>query len=242
MKQVDSGEYNFIDVHCHILDDVDDGAKSMRDSVMMLQRAKADGISCIICTPHYHPKRGHAEAAKIKEVYESLRLFGTRVGIRIELGQELFAMTALPERLAAGRVFSMCGSKTILVEFRPEDPFERFHHLIQHYQMAGYQVLLAHCERYQCLTTDMERVYELSNAGVKFQVNADSVAGKGGFRTTKFVKQLLEEDLIFCVGTDAHNAATRWSMIQAFQKVSKKYGEDYAKKLFGGNAAAVFGL
>ena len=74
--------------------------------------------------------------------------------------------------------------------------------------------------------------------GIHFQINASSITGKAGMKTRKFVRGLMEEDMVFCVGTDAHNMKTRPPhMRKAAEYVEKKYGKEYARRIFFSNAA-----
>ena len=126
----------------------------------------------------------------------------------------------------------------MLVEFSPSDPFEYIHRGIQRIQMKGYIVILAHAERYECLREEFDNVEYLDEMGVLIQVNAGSITGSGGRKLKKFVKALLESEMVFCVGTDAHDNEKRAPhMKKAAEYVKKKYGEDYARRIFFSNAA-----
>ena len=75
--------------------------------------------------------------------------------------------------------------------------------------MAGYEVILAHAERYPCLFKDLDQIRYLWEMGTRIQVNAGSITGDSGRAAKKFVKQLLGEHMVHCVGTDAHGVDHR---------------------------------
>ena len=125
----------------------------------------------------------------------------------------------------------------ILVEFSPSDRFDYIRQSLQQLQMKGYEVILAHVERYQCLTEDLERVEQLQDMGVLLQVNAGSICGDNGRKIKKTVKTLMDHDMIFCVGTDAHSSGSRAPhMKKAAEYVQKKYGQEYMRRIFFSNA------
>lgn len=89
-------------------------------------------------------------------------------------------------------------------------------------------MILAHVERYQCLTEDLELVEQLRDMGIFLQVNAGSICGDNGRKLKKTVKTLMDHDMIFCVGTDAHSSGGRAPhMKKAAEYVQKKYGQEY---------------
>ena len=156
---------------------------------------------------------------------------------RIYLGTEIFFGQDVLEKLKEGRILTMNRRNYVLVEFSPSEPFSYIKQSLQQLQMAGYEVILAHAERYGCLTEDPELAEQIGDMGILIQVNAGSITGQSGRKIKKFIKYLMDEDLVFCVGTDAHSARSRAPrMRKAAEYVRKKYGEEYARKIFYENA------
>ena len=209
---------NFIDMHVHILPGVDDGAEDIKEMEEMLKIAYSEGIRCIIATPHHHPRRGKESPEVLRKKAALLRKSAHEIDehFRIYLGTEIF--------------FG-------LVEFSPSEPFSYIKQSLQQLMMAGYEVILAHAERYRCLTEEPELAEQLGDMGILLQINAGSITGDGGRRIRKFIRYLMDEDLVFCVGTDAHSARSRAPrMKKAAEYVKKKYGEEYVRKIFYENA------
>ncbi|MBM6949099.1 CpsB/CapC family capsule biosynthesis tyrosine phosphatase [Mordavella massiliensis] len=230
----------YIDMHCHILPGVDDGAQNMEDTHRMLQTAYDEGVRYIIATPHHHPRRGRARPQELRQQLRAVREEAEKISDRLKvfLGTEVYFGQDIPDKLKENEVLTMNRTKYVLVEFSPSDPFEYMQQGIQRIQMKGYIVILAHVERYDCMREDIERVEYFHEMGVLIQVNAGSITGNSGRRIRKFVKELLARELVFCVGTDAHDDRKRAPhMKKAAEYVKKKYGEEYARRIFFGNAA-----
>ena len=227
-----------IDTHCHILPEVDDGAHNIEETRQMLQEAYEDGIRYVIATPHYHPRRGRKSPGYLRRQLKLVREEAAQISdeLRIYLGTEIYFGQDIPERLREEKVLTMNRTRYVLVEFSPADPFEYICQGIQQIQLKGYEVILAHIERYQCMYKDLGYAEHLNRMGVKIQVNADSVTGNGGWKAKRLVRELLENRLVLCVGTDAHNPKRRPPrMRKAAEYVEKKYGEDYARRIFFSN-------
>ena len=227
-----------VDTHCHILPEVDDGARSMEETRQMLQEAYEDGIRYIIATPHHHPRRGRKSPKQLRRQLKLVREEAAQISdeLRIYLGTEIYFGQDIPERLREELILTMNRTKYVLVEFSPGDPFDYICQGIQQIQMKGYEVILAHIERYQCMYKNIENVEHLKHMGVRIQVNADSITGEGGWKAKRFVRRLIDERLVFCVGTDAHDPKRRPPrMKKAAEYVEKKCGEDYARRIFFSN-------
>lgn len=229
----------YIDMHCHILPGVDDGAMDQATMVAMLQTAYDEGVRCIIATPHFHPRRGHATPEvlrhKLAEVRKSAHQIDER--FRIYLGTEIYFGQDVVEKLQKGEILTMNKREQILVEFSPSESYQYIKQGLQQLQMSGYEVILAHAERYQCLLDEFENIEHIWNMGVNIQVNAGSITGQSGTPTRRFVKKLLSEQMVFAVASDAHDDGKRAPRLKkAAQYVSRKYGSAYAKAVFYDNA------
>lgn len=225
-------------MHCHILPGVDDGAQSIEEAKAMLEIAYAEGIRYMIATPHYHPKRGHESREVLIERAALVREAAHEIDkdFRIYLGTEIYFSQDIPEKLKEKEVLTMNRRNYILVEFSPADTYSYIHQSLQQLQLGGYEVILAHAERYDCLVKDPELAKQLWEMGIHLQVNAGSIC-EGGRRIKKFIRGLMDEDKIFCVGTDAHSAEHRSPrMKDAAEYVKKQYGENYMRRIFFGNA------
>lgn len=232
----------YIDIHCHILPGVDDGAASMEETEEMLRIAHSEGIRCIIATPHYHPRRGHEHPQVLRKKLLQVRKAAEKIDskFRIYLGTEIYYGQDVAEKLKHGKILSMNRKSYVLIEFSPADSFNYIKQGLQHMQLNGYEVILAHAERYRCLVDYFEYAEHIWKMGIYIQINAGSITGESGRPVKKFVKKLMENDMVFCVGSDAHNAKNRSPRMQkAAAYVTKKYGHEYTEKIFFKNAAGI---
>ncbi len=232
----------FVDMHCHVLPEVDDGAQSLEETRKMLQTAYDEGIRYIIATPHYHPRRGRKPPHILRRQLRLVRSEAEKISgrLRIYLGNEIYFGQDIPDLLDEEEVLTMNRTRYVLVEFSTADSFEHICQGIRQLQMRGYNVILAHIERYQCMLAEPDRAGYLAEMGVKIQINADSITGECGRRVRKYVRQLMEQDLVFCTGTDAHRPKIRPPhMKKAAEYVAAKYGRQYMRKIFWENAGSM---
>ena len=127
---------------------------------------------------------------------------------------------------------TMAGSRYVLVEFEPDDSYSRIRQGLEAVQMAGYWPILAHAERYHHLMEYIEHVQELIRMGVFIQVNARSVTGENGWKSKGHTRKLLKNEWVHFVASDGHDTKHRQPSIkQAIDKISKRYGKAYGRRL-----------
>lgn len=229
----------YIDMHCHILPGVDDGAHDISEMKAMLKIAYNDGIRCIIATPHFHPVYGRTSPDMLKKKLSCLRKVAHSIDphFRIYLGSELFFRQDILTLIKEGTALTMNRRHYLLVEFSPSDSYFHIRQSLQMLQANNYTVILAHVERYTAILENPKLAEELYDMGVHFQINAGSICGKNGWRTKKFIKYLLDSNLVFCVGTDAHNTKDRApKMKKAAAYITYHYSEEYTRRIFFSNA------
>lgn len=234
-----------IDMHCHILPAIDDGAQSVRSSLKMLKIAADEGITHMVATPHYKKDRHSASPETVERLVEEVQDLcdENHLPIRIFPGNEVMYFGDLAETYDENRMLTMNKSEYLLIEYYPDDDFERIRRGIETVQSMGLHPILAHVERYMELRKDMDRIYELSNRGVLMQVNASSITGDQGFSTKQFVKKLLKEQIVDFVGTDAHHYESRAPrMSKCAEYLYKKYDEKYVDKILYVNSSVYFGI
>ena len=229
------------DIHCHLLPGVDDGARDMADCEELLSIAAADGIRHIVFTPHVRRPWLKRTKAETEEVFGRVREIaaGRFPELTLYLGTEFaFSESILQEEKE--KLQDLNGSGVLLTEFRPHDPFSRICEGIQQVQMAGYDVLLAHIERYDCMLEDIDRAYRVAELGAMIQVNADDIASPMSFRMGRWLKKLMAARLIHAAGSDAHDAKYRRpELSKARAIVAKRCGEEYAEELFHTNGLKI---
>ncbi len=226
------------DIHCHLLPGVDDGAKTMDDTKEMLRIAWDDGIRRILFTPHIRRPWLKRPWSKVTDAFAAVKEYAAEKypGIELYLGSEFdYSGTILREE--PEQLHDLDGSGIILVEFKPYDTYDRIREGIQQVQMAGYDVMLAHIERYDIMLTDVDLARRISEQGVLIQVNADDIVKPMSFKMRGYMKKLIDKRLIDVVGSDAHDVKFRKpELSKAYEIVKKRGGEEYADYIFNGCA------
>lgn len=195
---------SLIDLHCHILPAIDDGAADLADSVAMARQAAADGIEVICATPHIrhdHDVRIGELADRVDALNEELRR--QEVPVRIETGGEV-AETAL-DGLDAGELgqVALGGGRWVLLEPAPGPLSSSLEDAVDSLAASGMGALVAHPERH--LSGDLfERLGRLIELGALVQATAEHLAHP---ETAPGMATMAERGLIHVLGSDAHSAA-----------------------------------
>ena len=225
---------NFVDMHCHCLPGLDDGAHTMEESVQMLTTAYKDGIRTVIATPHFHHRRGNATKEQILEATERVQEEIQKLypDMKVYSGNEIYFSSSVPDRIANGELCTLADSKYVLIEFSPEKDYSDIRKAIQAVQAEGVWPIIAHVERYECLVKNPVLATELVEMGAYLQVNAAGILGKYGRKEKRMIKKLFSSGDISFVSTDAHDTEhRRQELSEAAAYVQKKYGEKVVRNI-----------
>ncbi|MGN0158876.1 MAG: CpsB/CapC family capsule biosynthesis tyrosine phosphatase [Brotaphodocola sp.] len=195
-----------IDIHSHILPDVDDGAKNMRESVKMLLLAASQGVIGVIATPHYSRRNTIEGLDQLRNELEG-RIRRFYPDFFIHLGQETYYHEELCSRLHDGKAMTMAGSRYVLVEFETSVSYKRLLQAIRKLSIAGYKPILAHMERYGCLRK--AGVGELLACGCALQMNYESLEGHWFSPEVRWCRNQIKKGSIHLLGTDMHRLSHR---------------------------------
>ena len=231
-----------IDIHCHIVPNIDDGAKSLEDALEMAKIAYSEGIRKIINTSHYHPdfkyKKGEELLKSIKEFNNILKL--NNIDIEVCIGNELYYSEDIIEIIEQKEFYTLNNSKYLLIEFPPMRFPKNIVDIIYEIKIRGYVPILAHVERYKEVQENVNLIYECINEGALIQVNASSIIGKNGKEAKQVSEILLDNNMIHFIATDAHSSQRRRPVIkETYNYVSNKYGVRNAEILFIENPSKV---
>ena len=229
-----------IDIHSHLLYGVDDGADSQETAIQMLKDAAEQGVRGIILTPHYRHGMFDFDLDAINQAYEVMYAEAEKIGVMLYLGCEYHVDSGMTYRLKNGRCLTMAGSDYVLAEYKYTSNYAAIRGSINELQANGYTPIIAHAERYEVFIRDTGLLDDCRSMGAMIQINADSVIGKEGLRTKSLCKKILKADLADIVASDSHNMKDRRShMKEAYIYISKKYGDNRAKRLFETNPGKI---
>ena len=160
------------------------------------------------------------------------KLAEEKIDIRLYPGNEIYYHSEAVAQALEGGLCTLAGSSYVLVEFNPMDEFEYIINGLYQFLSEGFRPVLAHVERYRCMTSKTDRTEELTGMGAYIQVNAGSIMGHYGLQTKGFARGLLKKDLVHFVATDAHDAKNRAPELEECARfLTKRFGEDYTREL-----------
>ena len=200
-----------IDLHCHLLPGIDDGAPDLDTSLEMARMAVADGITMIACTPHIYPGMFENDSAAIRRSIEQLRGHLAEAGIPLALtwGADAHVSPDLLPRLKAGTVPSLNDSRYFLLEPPHHVAPPQFDSFVFSLVAAGYVPVITHPERLSWIDDHYKTFCSLSDQGVWMQVTAGSLTGRFGPGARYWAERMLDEGRVNILATDAHHPQRR---------------------------------
>ena len=212
-----------IDMHTHVIPFVDDGSKSIEDSIDMIKQEINQGIDTIICTPHYIHRRYEKCVDEIKKNYNLLldKAKELNLNVNLLLGQEICYThrVNIIEMLKKKELLTLNDTQYVLLEFSYHHEPEDIYDIIYNFRVNGYKVVVAHVERYEWITVD--KVKGLISEGAIIQINSGSVVGSNSIKEKRFVKKLLRLNLVDIVASDIHSFRPS-TMQEALKKVKNE--------------------
>lgn len=229
-----------IDIHHHLLFGLDDGAKDLDTSVAMAEMAAADGITHIVCTPHANSHYRFDPAVNAEKL-EQLR---ERVGSKITLGLGCdfhLSFENIDDARRNPAKYTINGKNYLLVEFADLSIPPQMTQVFYEFLLRGIQPILTHPERNPTIQKSPQRLTEWLHAGCLVQVTASSLTGRFGRAAESFSHQLLRENKVHFLATDAHNLQLRPPrMKEAYEFVARHHGTEIAERLCVTNPRAAF--
>jgi protein-tyrosine phosphatase len=196
----------FADIHSHILPGLDDGSKSLPETVELIHAMKTLGFGPITTTPHVianlwnnTPEKINLEAEKVKQHLNEINLT-----IPLHTAAEYMMDASFFQNIHSEKLLTV-KDFYVLVEMSYLAPPAQLYDLIYEVQVAGYKPILAHPERYLFYYSRFEEYKKLKKAGCLFQLNLLSTTGYYGEIVSKLAQKLLEHDFIDFVGSDMHH-------------------------------------
>jgi protein-tyrosine phosphatase len=231
-----------IDLHCHILPGIDDGAPDLATSLEMARIAVADGIEVTACTPHIQRGVYDNDGPAIKAAIGALRIALEQSGIPLGLisGADTHIDGDLVDGLRSGRVASLNDSAYFLFEPPHHVAPPRMEDVVFDVMAAGYWPVLTHPERLTWIETHYDAIERMAGRGVLMQITAGSIEGRFGKRPLYWAERMLDEGLVHILATDAHNLRNRKPVLSvARELVAKRLGEAEATAMVTTRPAAI---
>jgi protein-tyrosine phosphatase len=200
-----------IDLHCHILPGIDDGAGDLTTSLEMARLFVADGVSVVAATPHILPglyaNTGPQIRAAIATLQQALDAEG--IPLRLVSGADNHIVPSFVSELRSGHLLSLADSRYVLVEPPHHIPPPRMEELFFNIQVAGFVPILTHPERLTWINSHYDTIARLASGGVLMQITAGSLAGAFGRNARYWAEKMLAEGCAHILATDAHDTERR---------------------------------
>ena len=236
-----------IDLHCHLLPGIDDGAGTLNEALQMARAAVANGIEYAVMTPHLHPGRYENTRSSNEQALREFRAALRAAGIALEIGvaaEVRLSPEILPllEQDEVPFLGEMYGYRIMLLEFPHSHIPPGADKLIQKLLDKMIRPIIAHPERNKDVIRDLARIEPFIEMGCFLQLTASAVAGNFGAGPHLRARQLLEANVFTILATDAHNLkGRRPELREGMEAAAEILGEEAAHDLVYKRPLAIMG-
>jgi protein-tyrosine phosphatase len=223
-----------LDLHCHILPGIDDGAVDLEMALQMARIAAADGITTIACTPHIYPGMYDNTAAGIRSAIAQFQaeLDAHGIALRLVEGADVHVDPDLVAGIRDGRIPTLAGSRYLLLEPPHHVAPPRFEDVVFELMTAGVVPVITHPERLSWVETHYDLFQRLSERGAWMQVTAGALTGRFGRRVRYWGERFLGDGHCMVLATDAHHPQRRPPLLaEAREAAAVLVGRDEAEHL-----------
>ena len=212
-KQVEKDHREMIDIHTHILPEIDDGAESLDEAYEMALMAVRSGVKALVATPHSNQRVNFLEdeLKRQEKTFVELEqiLLQEKVPLKLFRGMEIWSSVDVVEKIKLGKLITLNQTSHVLIEFAFDEEPWWIEAIIRELQGAGLIPVLAHPERYFCVQDEPFLLQEWRENGAQTQMNKGSILGRFGSEIEKTAEVLLKNRLFTCIASDAHHAYIR---------------------------------
>lgn len=229
-----------IDIHCHIMPGIDDGASNVSASISMAEVAFQSGTKSIIATPHCNTPHGHRNywSDETNSLLETLRheLKSRHIPVDIYKGQEVFLAGDFMELIRQKKLITLNDSRYILVEFSMKESFTQAIDMLQQLISEGYVPVVAHPERYGFVSEDIDTIRMIKDAGALIQINKGSLKGSFGHNALKVSHKIISKRQADFIASDAHGSSGRNPFLaDVYEFICSEFSDNYADFLLRKN-------
>jgi protein-tyrosine phosphatase len=218
----------FIDLHCHYVPGIDDGARSDEDGLSMLRGLASLGFSRVVATPHTRPGMFDNTRETISAAFTR---FADAIPDRaslpaLDLSSEHYFDELVFRRLLDGHGLPYPGGRAVLLEFYEIDFPPMVQHRLLDLRVRGLLPVIAHPERYQCLWRSPETLEKMVDSGIAALLDVAALIGKYGRKTQACAEDLLERGLYHAACSDAHRPSDVAEVSRGIERVRELYGDE----------------
>jgi protein-tyrosine phosphatase len=224
----------FVDIHCHLLPGIDDGAADLETSLAMARMAVEDGTSTIIVTPHQLGNFSQNLGDDIRQRTAALQqsLDEQQIPLQLQPGGDVRIEDGMIEQLGSGEVMSLGDHRQHVLLEMPHELYFPMEGLLSALERQGMTGILSHPERNRGILREPGLLPMLVGEGCLMQVTAGSLMGTFGPNCQQLAEWMVTEGLVHFIATDAHGIQKRRPLMQrAFDRVRELAGKSAAKKV-----------
>lgn len=219
-----------IDLHSHIIPNVDDGSRTINESIEILNEAKKVGFSDVILTSHYISEYNETNAEELVILKEKLQ--EKTNDISLHSGMEIYIDEKIAELIQSKKVLTLEESRYLLMELPLSNNVNYLDYVVYSLQNNNIIPIIAHPERYSAVQNNYKIVEEYREKGCLIQSNYASILGYYGKGAQKTVKMLLKNNFVDFLGSDCHRRNSIYPNIpKAIKKITKIIGKDEFYKI-----------
>ena len=218
-----------IDIHSHIIPNVDDGARSVEETFNILKEAQEAGFTDVILTSHFLLNYYETNAQELifwkEKLQEVLKKQGTK--INLHSGMEIYITNQMEELLENKKILTLANSRYMLIELPLATNVKYFDYVVYYLEAKGIKPIIAHPERYKCVQKDPDIVEEYIEKGCLIQCNYGSIVNLYGREAEKTIKTIFKKNQVHFLGSDVHREnGTYLIILDAIKKIRKIIGEN----------------
>ena len=216
-----------IDMHCHLLPEIDDGPRNMRIAVEMARLSLRNGIEKAVLTPHIIPNRYDNNLKSISNSFEQYaeELVKQDIGLQLSMAAEVRLdplIIEMVETQSLPFLGELDGIKIMLLEFPHQGIPPGAIETVNWLKNKSIRTVIAHPERNRGVMNDINKIKPFVDAGALLQMTAGALTGVFGQKSLTTARKLLKKGLISLIATDAHNISTRPPELEPGRRVAEK--------------------
>lgn len=222
----------FVDLHCHYVAGIDDGAREPGEGVEMLQALRALGFEQVIATPHMRPGMFDNEKADLERAFAAMSPHLAAAGLpATALSSEHYFDDQVFARILAGQGLPYPGQRAVLLEFYAETLPPMLDRCFAQLRRAGLLPVIAHPERYRFFWRSLDALERFVDAGAATLLDTAALVGKYGSRPQATAETILERGLYHAACSDAHRVADVADVARGIHRLADLYGPDEVELL-----------
>lgn len=231
-----------IDLHCHMLPGIDDGAPDMDTALQMARMAVEDGIRYSVCTPHIYPGVYENTAQTIRSALIAYKqaLAEENIPLQLGYGADTHLIPELVAEIKNGQIPTLNATRYFLFEPPHHVSPPRFCESVFNTIVAGYVPLITHPERLTWIEDHYDQFIEVAKQGAWIQLTSGSLVGRFGKRARYWSERFLDEGMVHVLATDAHDLHYRRPWLAEGREAAANWvGEEEASRMVNERPAAV---